>query len=72
MYSDSLTLVISCGIYLAGGVAWAFAPNLGRFGFGESFCAKGRFSDFVAQFPVSVIEDDYAALIGCAAHMAAD
>jgi glucokinase len=57
------------GIYLAGGVARAFAPHLDRFGFAEAFCAKGRFSDFMRQFPVAVIEDDYAALIGCAAHL---
>jgi len=60
------------GIYLAGGIARAFAPYLARFRFAESFCAKGRFSGFVAQFPVAVIEDDYAALIGCAACLAAE
>jgi glucokinase len=59
------------GIYLAGGVARAFAPHLSRFDFSGAFCAKGRFSDFMRQFRVAVIEDDYAALIGCAAHLAA-
>jgi len=58
------------GVFLIGGVARAFAPHLSRFGFAEAFCDKGRFSDFMADFPVSVVEDDYAALRGCAVHLA--
>ena len=57
------------GIHLAGGVARRFGPWLGRMGFEEAFCAKGRFSDFMLQFPVAVINDDYSALTGCAAHL---
>jgi glucokinase len=57
------------GIYLAGGVARRFAPWLAQMGFEGTFCAKGRFSDFMRQFPVSVIDDDYSALTGCAAHL---
>ena len=57
------------GIYLAGGVARRFAPWLPRMGFDEAFRAKGRFSGFMRQFPVSVIDDDYSALTGCAAHL---
>ncbi len=57
------------GLYLAGGVARAFGPHLARFGFGESFRDKGRFAGFMTNFAVSVIEDDYAALTGCAAHL---
>ncbi|HEY0274497.1 MAG TPA: glucokinase [Paenirhodobacter sp.] len=57
------------GIHLIGGVARAFAPRLGAFGFTEAFRAKGRFSDFMTAFPVRVIEDDYAALTGCAIHL---
>jgi glucokinase len=57
------------GIYLAGGVARRFAPWLGRMGFEETFSTKGRFSDFMQQFPVFVIDDDYSALTGCAAHL---
>ena len=59
------------GIYLCGGVARAFAPHLAPLGYARAFADKGRFSDFVAGFAVQVIEDDYAALTGCAAHMAA-
>lgn len=58
------------GIYLVGGVANAVAPYLERFKFSNSMADKGRFADFMASFPVTVIEDDYAALIGCAYHLA--
>ena len=58
------------GIYLIGGVARAMAPHLATHGFAEAFSEMGRFSTLMAEFPVSVIEDDYAALIGCAAHLA--
>ncbi len=57
------------GVYLVGGVARAFAPHLARFGFGEAFRDKGRFAGFMGNFAVHVIEDDYAALTGSAAHL---
>ena len=56
------------GIYLVGGVSRAIAPYLKRFSFEEAFRDKGRFSAFMEQFAVHVVEDDYAALIGCAAY----
>lgn len=59
------------GIFLVGGVARAFAPHLVDFGFGDAFRDKGRFAGFMANFAVNVIEDDYAALTGSAAHLAA-
>ncbi|MFT3689345.1 glucokinase [Paenirhodobacter sp.] len=59
------------GIYLIGGVSRAFAPLLAEFGFTEAFRAKGRFADFMDAFPIRLIEDDYAALLGCAAYMTA-
>ncbi|ETX27524.1 glucokinase [Roseivivax isoporae LMG 25204] len=58
------------GIFLCGGVARHFAPHLMPMGFGEAFCDKGRFSDFMTQFPVHLVTDDYAALTGSAAHLA--
>ncbi len=58
------------GIYLVGGVARAFAPHLDTHGFQAAFRDKGRFSDFMDQFPVHVVEDDFAALEGCADHLA--
>jgi glucokinase len=57
------------GIFLVGGVSRAFAPYLERFGFGEAFRDKGRFAGFMSNFSVSVVEDDYAALTGSAAHL---
>ena len=59
------------GVYLVGGVARAFAPFLTEFGFGDAFRDKGRFSGFMGNFRVSVIEDDYAALTGSATHLVA-
>ncbi|MFN4170477.1 MAG: glucokinase [Pseudorhodobacter sp.] len=58
------------GIYLCGGVARAFAPHLAAMGFADGFRDKGRFAGFMRNFSVSVIEDDYAALTGCAVHLA--
>ncbi|MBU2359342.1 MAG: glucokinase [Alphaproteobacteria bacterium] len=59
------------GVYLVGGVARAIAPYLSQFGFGDAFRDKGRFAGFMGNFSVSVIEDDYAALTGSAAHLTA-
>lgn len=59
------------GVYLVGGVARAFAPHLKAFGFGDAFRDKGRFAGFMGNFAVHVVEDDYAALTGSAAHLQA-
>jgi glucokinase len=59
------------GVYLVGGVARAMAPYLGQFGFVDAFRDKGRFAGFMSNFSVSVVEDDYAALIGSASHIEA-
>ena len=59
------------GVYMSGGVARAFAPFLDAYGFPEAFRDKGRFAGFMSNFAVHVIEDDYAALTGSAAHLAA-
>ncbi|PZX17530.1 glucokinase [Palleronia aestuarii] len=57
------------GIYLIGGMTQALAPHLVRFGFAEAMRTKGRFSTFMERFAVWTIEDDYAALTGCAHHL---
>lgn len=57
------------GIYFIGGVARAFAPHFAPMGLSEAFRDKGRFSDFTDQFQLCLVEDDYAALKGCAAHV---
>ncbi len=58
------------GVFLVGGVTRHVAPFLDRFGFDTAFRDKGRFSGLMQNFPVSVIEDDYAALTGAAKHLA--
>lgn len=58
------------GVFLVGGVTRAFAPYLEQFEFKDAFQSKGRFSTFMEQFGVSVVSDDYAALTGCASHLA--
>ena len=58
------------GIYLVGGVTRAFGPYLDRFGFADHLRAKGRFAGFMDRFGVFVVRDDYAALTGCASHLA--
>lgn len=58
------------GIYLIGGVARAFTEHLAPLGFAEAFRDKGRFAGFMQNFAVAIIEDDYAALTGCAAYLA--
>ncbi len=57
------------GIYLVGGVSCALGPYLTEFGMADAMADKGRFSDFVAQFGVYVVQDDYAALIGSAHYL---
>ena len=71
-YAGDLALVTLPfgGLYLCGGVARHFAPHLLALGFVEAFTNKGRFGDFMHQFPVFIVTDDYAALTGCAAHLA--
>ncbi|MFY0622485.1 MAG: ROK family protein [Pelagimonas sp.] len=71
-YASDLALVTLPfgGIYLVGGVVRHMGPHLMRMGFAEAFTDKGRFSDYMHQFPVSLLTDDYAALAGCANHLA--
>ncbi|WP_375262122.1 glucokinase [Palleronia sp.] len=57
------------GVYLTGGMAAAMRPHLSRYGFDDAFRDKGRFSEFMDQFAVWSVEDDYAALLGCARHI---
>lgn len=58
------------GIYLVGGIARAFARHYGPGGFAEAFRDKGRFAEFMEQFSVVVLDDDFAPLTGCAVHLA--
>ena len=54
------------GVYFVGGVARAMKPYFERMGFGENFRDKGRFATFMDDFSVQIVEDDNAAMIGCA------
>lgn len=66
----ALTFLPFGGIYLVGGVSRNLAPWFDRFGFADALRAKGRFGTYMTQFGVSLVTDDYAALAGCAAHLA--
>ncbi len=57
------------GVYLIGGVMRHVAPFLDEFDFAGAFRDKGRFAGFMGNFAVAVVEDDYAALVGAAAHL---
>ncbi len=57
------------GVFLIGGVARSMSRYFDRFGFATAFRDKGRFTGFMARFPVSVIADDFAALEGLASHL---
>ncbi len=59
------------GVYFAGGVARAFSPHFAALGFLDAFRDKGRFAGFMQNFAVHVIEDDFAALTGCATYLEA-
>lgn len=58
------------GLFLIGGVARAMMPYFDRFKLADHFRDKGRFAEFMQNFSVSVVEDDYAALTGCAHYLA--
>ena len=59
------------GIFLIGGMSRAMAPSFARFGLTKTFREPRRVDLLVKDFSVSVVEDDYAALTGCAAWLAA-
>ena len=58
------------GIYLIGGVARAMMPYMEAMGLTKAFRDKGRFGGFMEGFSIHVVEDDFAALTGCAAYLA--
>ena len=58
------------GIFLIGGMSRAMTPYMADMGLADALCDKGRFAGFLRAFPVWVVEDDFAALTGCAAYLA--
>lgn len=59
------------GIYLIGGMARAMAPHLEGFGLAPLFRERRHVDLLCHAFRIGVVEDDYAALTGCAAWLAA-
>jgi glucokinase len=59
------------GIYLIGGMSRAMTPHFARFGLERAFREPRRVDLLTREFSVTVVEDDYAALTGCAAWLAA-
>lgn len=57
------------GIYLIGGMARGMAPYFERFGLCQTFREARRINILEKAFAINVVEDDYAALIGCAAYL---
>ncbi|MFO1203634.1 MAG: ROK family protein [Tabrizicola sp.] len=57
------------GIYLIGGMSRAMTPHFGRFDLKASFREARRVDLLEKDFSVTVVEDDYAALTGCAVYL---
>lgn len=57
------------GIYLIGGMSRAMTPSFQSFGLERSFREARRVDLLQKDFSVTVVEDDYAALTGCAAYL---
>ena len=59
------------GIYLIGGMSRALTPHFDAFGLTPTFRDARRVDLLQKDFSVTVVEDDFAALTGCAAYLAA-
>ena len=59
------------GIFLIGGMSRAMVPHFARFGLTETFREARRVDLLQTAFSVTVVEDDFAALTGCAAFLQA-
>jgi glucokinase len=57
------------GIYLIGGMSRAMTPHMATFGLGAQFREPRRVDLLRHDFSITVVEDDYAALTGCAAYL---
>lgn len=60
------------GIWLIGGTARAIAPHLAGFGLARHFRAMGRQAPLMDTFAIHLLDDDFAALLGCALWLTAD
>jgi glucokinase len=59
------------GIYLIGGMARAMTPSFASLNLTGAFREARRVDLLQTEFSVTVVEDDYAALTGCAAYLTA-
>ena len=59
------------GIFLIGGMSRAMTPHFPHFGLAETFREARRVDLLQKDFSVTVVEDDFAALTGCAAFLQA-
>jgi glucokinase len=57
------------GIYLIGGMSRAMTPSFATLGLAAQFREPRRVDLLEQDFSVTVVEDDYAALTGCAAYL---
>lgn len=57
------------GIFLIGGMARALTPSFARFSLTGAFREPRRVPLLTRDFSVTVVEDDFAALTGCAAYL---
>jgi glucokinase len=57
------------GIYLIGGMSRAMTPHFKTYGLEQAFRENRRVDLLVKDFSVTVVEDDFAALTGCAAYL---
>ncbi len=65
----ALSHMATGGVYLIGGLARAIAPHLVPHGFPAPFCDRGPYAGIMARMPVHVVNDDAAALLGCARYL---
>ncbi len=67
----ALIFLAAGGVFLTGGVTRALMPILREKNgpFHRAFIAKGRMTDLASTFPVHLILDDSAALLGCVGHL---
>jgi glucokinase len=66
--NHALRTVATAGVYIGGGIAPKILPALQDGAFIDAFRAKDPMADFVATFPVAVILNPEAGLLGAAVH----
>jgi glucokinase len=57
------------GIYFTGGVARAVTPYFEQYDFAAKLQENGEFAELLSSFAITLIDDDFAALKGCARYL---